>query len=93
MIAEGWFRRPDKPSRISALDLLDYLPGETCRQLVTAALSDDCEAVRASSALRISDVFDRDAGLALVQRCLATEQCRRVIADLMSAQGELLLKL
>lgn len=46
----------------------------------------------ARRALRISDVFDRDAGLVLVERCLKTEQCRRVIADLLGVQGELLLK-
>lgn len=89
-IGEGWSRRRDVGARITALDLLDVLPTGAAQKLVEAAVSNEHSGVRATATFRISDVFGRDAGLALVDRCLTVETHPQVVADLLTAKGELL---
>ena len=89
-IAEGWSRRPDVGARISALGLADVLAPVVAYKLIERALSDEHSGVRATAALRIADVFERAAGLALVERMLAIETHNTVVADLLNAKGELL---
>ena len=91
-IVTGWAERSDRASKMAALDLLDLLPTPVAHHRLGRALQDGRADVRASAASKVADLYDRNAGLALIERYLAVEPHNLVRAELLRAEADLVVR-